>query len=65
MRNYGFAVMMISALVVILLDIGFLARGGDAALLEVRLYDTLIGCAFAIAGTLVAYPEMWKKSSMA
>ncbi len=64
-RNYGFAVMMISALVMILLDIGFLARGGDAALLEVRLYDTLIGCAFAIAGTLVAYPEMWKKSSIA
>ena len=61
-RNYGFAVAMICAVVMVQLDIGFLTRGGDLELLQVRLYDTLIGCAFAIAGTLMAYPEMWRRS---
>ena len=54
-RNYWVGVAMMCAMIMVLLDLALLALGGDRHLLEVRLYDTMIGCAFAAAGT-----ELWR-----
>lgn len=58
-RNYTLCCGAITVLVLVLIDLLTLNQGGDRALLPVRFYATLVGCALTAIGTTIAYPELW------
>lgn len=50
-----FAGLVATVLVLVAIDIAFLAQGGDVALVRERLVDTLLGAVAALAATLVQH----------
>jgi Fusaric acid resistance protein-like len=64
-RNYGLGVGLITAMIMVLLDLALLQQGGDRPLLWVRLLDTGLGCVLALCGTVIADPEVLRKRSPA
>jgi hypothetical protein len=64
-RNYALGVGLITAMVMVLLDLALLHQGGDRPLLGVRLVDTALGCILALFGTVVADPDVLKKRTPA
>jgi uncharacterized membrane protein YccC len=49
-RHYGFAVVFITPLTLLLAEAATLAGGSPAALIEARFMDTLLGCVLGLAG---------------
>jgi len=64
-RNYALGVGLITAMVMVLLDLALLHQGGDRPLLWVRLVDTGIGCILALCGTVAADPDVLKRRTPA
>jgi uncharacterized membrane protein YccC len=64
-RNYALGVGLITAMVMVLLDLALLHQGGDRPLLWVRLVDTGLGCILALCGTVVADPDVLKRRTPA
>ena len=64
-RNYALGVGLVTAMVMVLLDLALLHQGEDRPLLWTRLVDTSLSCIPALAGTALAYPEILKRSSPA
>jgi uncharacterized membrane protein YccC len=64
-RNYALGVGLITAFVMVLLDLALLHQGGDRPLLWVRLVDTGLGCILALCGTVIAYPGALRRRSPA
>ena len=60
-RHYALGVGLITAMVMVLLDLALLQSGGDRPLLWTRLVDTVLGCVLALCGTLTAAPEILKR----
>jgi hypothetical protein len=60
-RHYALGVGLITAMVMVLLDLALLQSGGDRPLLWTRLVDTALGCVLALCGTLTAAPEILKR----
>jgi uncharacterized membrane protein YccC len=60
-RHYALAVGLITAMVMVLLDLALLHQGGDRPLLWVRLVDTALGCILALCGTVAADPDVLRK----
>lgn len=58
-KNYTLCSAAITVLVMTLIDLLMLDRGGDLGLLPVRFYATLIGCILAAVGTAMTYPKLW------
>ncbi|HTS54802.1 MAG TPA: FUSC family protein [Burkholderiales bacterium] len=63
--NYALGVGLVTAFVMVLLDLALLHQGGDRPLLWVRLVDTGLGCVLALCGTAIAYPGALRKRSPA
>jgi Fusaric acid resistance protein-like len=61
-KNYTLCCTAITLLVMVLIDLLMLDRGGDRNLLPVRLYATLFGCMLTAIATAITYPELWLKS---
>ena len=49
-RHYGFAVIFITPMTILLAEAATLGQGPVAALIEARFYDTLLGCLVGLAG---------------
>lgn len=49
-RNYGFAVIFITPMTILLAEAATLGQGPVAALIEARLFDTVLGCLVGLAG---------------
>ena len=49
-RHYGFAVIFITPMTILLAEAASLGQGPVAALIEARFYDTLLGCLVGLAG---------------
>ena len=64
-RHYALGVALITAMVMVLLDLALLHAGGDRPLLWVRLVDTALGCILALCGTVIADPEVLRKRTSA
>ena len=60
-RHYALGVGLITAMVMVLLDLALLHQGGDRPLLWVRLVDTALGCILALCGTVFADPDVLRK----
>jgi len=60
-RHYALGVGLITAMIMVLLDLALLQSGGDRPLLWTRLVDTALGCVLALCGTLVAAPSVLKR----
>lgn len=58
-RNYLAFSFVITVLVLLLIDLLLAAHGGDAHLLRWRVYDTLVGAAWAAAGLLAM--RLWRR----
>jgi hypothetical protein len=58
-KNYTFCCAAITVLVMVLIDLLTLSQGGDRALLPIRFFATLGGCALTAIGTAITYPELW------
>jgi len=59
-RHYALGVGLITAMIMVLLDLALLQSGGDRLLLWTRLVDAALGCVLALCGTLVAAPDILK-----
>jgi uncharacterized membrane protein YccC len=62
-RHYALGVGLITAMVMVLLDLALLQHGGDRPLLWARLVDTGFGCFLALCGTVIANPTVLRKQS--
>lgn len=60
-RHYALGVGLITAMIMVLLDLALLQQGGDRPLLWVRLVDTGFGCFLALCGTVIADPTVLRK----
>lgn len=49
-RHYGFAVIFITPMTILLAEAATLGQGPVAALIEARFYDTVLGCLVGLAG---------------
>jgi uncharacterized membrane protein YccC len=49
-RHYGFAVIFITPLTIFLADAATLGQGSPHAVIQARLFDTLLGCAVGLVG---------------
>jgi hypothetical protein len=58
-KNYGLACAAITVVVLVMTDLLTLTQGGDRALLLIRFYATLIGCALSAIATAITYPKLW------
>lgn len=54
-RNYALGIALLSAWILLLLDLAQPSLQGAVELFAARLSDTALGCAFAVAGTFAAY----------
>ena len=60
-RHYGFAVMFITPVTILLADAPSLGMGNESALIITRLYDTLLGCLCGLAGGLCLHHRAFRK----
>jgi uncharacterized membrane protein YccC len=58
-KNYTLCCTAVTVMVMVLIDLLTIDRGGDLSLLPIRFYATLIGCVLTAIGTAIAYPELW------
>ncbi|MNU03053.1 hypothetical protein D3C72_2469530 [compost metagenome] len=49
-RHYGFAVIFITPMTILLAEAATLGQGPVAALIEARFFDTVLGCLVGLAG---------------
>jgi hypothetical protein len=61
-RWLGIAV--VTLLIMVLLDVALQGQGDPRDLILARLYDTLIGCVLGTAGTLIAFPGIWRRAKV-
>ncbi|MGA9851946.1 MAG: FUSC family protein [Gammaproteobacteria bacterium] len=59
-RNYWFGCAAIVVFVIAVLDLVYFSQGGAMPLLWMRVYETILGCVLASAGTFIAFPEVWR-----
>ncbi|GMA61713.1 FUSC family protein [Alicyclobacillus fastidiosus] len=57
-RNYGLAVVFITPLPILLIELGH-AQMSVAALIEARFFDTMVGCALGLLASLL----LWRRAS--
>lgn len=57
-RNYGMAVVFITPLPILLIELGY-AHMSVAALIEARFFDTMVGCALGLLASLF----LWRRAS--
>jgi hypothetical protein len=49
-RHYGFAVIFITPMTILLVEAGSLGHGSAASLIQARFFDTVLGCVVGLAG---------------
>lgn len=60
-RHYGFAVIFITPLTIILAEAATLGQADPAALIQSRLIDTVLGCAMGLAGGVCLHSPRFRR----
>ncbi|MGH8618907.1 MAG: FUSC family protein [Burkholderiales bacterium] len=60
-KHRWLGVAVVTLMIMLLLDIALQGQGDPRDLILARFYDTVFGCVLGVLGTLVAFPEIWRR----